>query len=176
MIQPIGSVALSSRLVRSKHSPRLPQGSSRLAGMAGTRRAAQHVTGLRLRSARVSDIVLPVEIHHAWLPERERIEGSEYSFEELRVSIEVRFVAASENPTDFNGLFNYAVVIHDIREMAGQRLESPIESIADTILAALRASADKQRVPLTSAWVQVLRPALTGLTIAIESTYVAGAA
>lgn len=144
--------------------------------MIDTRDAARDGTGSRLRLVRVSDIVLPVEIHHAWLPERERIEGSHYSFEELRVSIEVRFVAAGEAPTDFNGLFNYAAVIKGVREMAGQRLESPIESIADTILAELRASADEQRVVLTYARVEVLRPALTGLTISIESTYVADAA
>src|SRR5437660_6102291 len=111
--------------------------------MTDTRRTAPDSTGLRARSVRVSDIVLPVEIHHAWLPERDRIEGSDYSFEELRVSIEVGYVSAADNPTDFNGLFNYAVVVNGIREMAGQRLESPIESIADTILAALRSSADE---------------------------------
>lgn len=109
-----------------------------------------------LRSAGVMGEPLVVKVNHAWCTGSERVEHIDNRVEQVEISFDVE-TEAKELKDDLAGLYNYASLVHLIRDMHNIELNGPIEMLVDSLNEKLEEMTKKVGVVMLRSEIKVKR-------------------
>ena len=122
------------------------------------------------RSTGICSFPLVIRVDHSWCQGNQRIEHTDLRVESVLVSFYAESKVRSLSNSDLSGLYNYAGLIHKVKNLQDLLISGPVEQLCDTVQDLLENDARSSGVELLKTVVEVQRTGYARCTPILTST------
>lgn len=122
------------------------------------------------RQAGICNYPLVINVDHSWCVGLERVEHVDVRVESVLLSFYAKTKPKTLSNNDLDGLYNYAGLIHSVKEMQGITITGPVEALCDQISSLLAMDANSLGLDLIETFVEVKRTGYARCTPVLKLT------
>ena len=122
------------------------------------------------RSTGICSFPLIIRVDHSWCQGDQRVEHADLRVESVLVSFYAESKALTLSDSDLSGLYNYAGLIHQIKNLQDLLISGPVEQLCDIVQDLLEKDARSLGVELLKTVVEVQRTGYARCTPILTST------
>ena len=123
-----------------------------------------------VRSTGVCTFPLVIRVDHSWCTGDQRVEHTDIRVESVLVSFYAESRAHALSDSDLSGLYNYAGLIHQVKNLQDLKISGPVEQLCDIVQDLLEQDALSLGVELLKTVVKVERTGYARCTPILSST------